>query len=230
MRAFPRALIGALGLGLMMTVVMPAAAADRLAEADRLIRDADAIWGQDMVRIDTLLRHALTLREQALPPGDTNIADTLGMLGRNAFNQGQMPDADRWFRRQLALEEQARPFSLETARALGDLGATMREECQLPQAEQLVRRSLALRQALSADGIVWWRAGSHDNLSKIHELMGRLDDAIADTINAADVMRDTGTAGDMRRRQYTERLICLRHRLESGAPPCWPTPCPVPIS
>ncbi len=221
---------GHLALALLLAGMMPASADDRLAEAERLTQAAQAVWGRDLAQIDLWLRQALSLRELALPPGDPAIPDTLGMLGRNAFNQGQMPHAEIWFRRQLTLEEQSRPTSFEAARALGDLGATLREQCQLPEAEQLVLRSLALRQALSMEGIAWWRAGSHDNLSKVHEMMGRIDDAITDTANASEAIADTGAPGTARRQQYGERLRCLRHLPEPGALPCWPTRCPAPVA
>ena len=193
-----------------------------LAEADALIRGTDAIWMRDFSAVDTKLRQALRLRELALGPASVPVADVLGMLGRNAWNAGSYPEAERWLRRQLELEERNRPESFETSRALGDLGATLREMCRLEEAGTHVERSLAMRRRLfgATDG---WVGASLDNLSRILEMQGRLPEAEA---RAEEALAITGP-GSARLGERTERLQCLRRMQEPGwvGEPCWPRRC-----
>lgn len=192
--------------------------------ADALMEEARQAWGRDFALADKKLRQALTLREGALGGMDPRIADVLALLGRNAWNAGDYAAAEIWLRRQLAIENSARPESFEAARALGDLGATLRELCRLAEAERTADASLAMRRRVLGASDPWIGA-SLDNLSLILEMQGRLSEAEARTMEA---MRMTGGDGPVRR----QRLMCLRRMQEPGwnGQPCHPRRCVAPVS
>ena len=141
---------------------------DRLARATQDYKKALEIWGNGKSQdAETLLNHALSIREALLGPDNPSVGQVVERLGALSYNRRNYPDAEVNFRRALDIYVKAEgEESLSSAALLGDLGATLREERRFDEAKNLVERSLAVRRKLlPADDLAI--AGSLNNLGRI---------------------------------------------------------------
>lgn len=111
-------------------------------------------------------------------------AQIFGKLGEVAQIQGQLQDAERWYRKALELSRQANgPESRETMGALSDLGQFLVTLGRMDEAEQCLRDAMAIRASLGEsddDATILANLGvlldSRGNLSEAEPL---LDKALA---------------------------------------------------
>ncbi len=96
-----------------------------------------------------LLGRALTLREEALPPGSPEIAESLRRLGVLQRNRGDLEAWEEGLRRALSLQEAAlEPGDEELAHALHAPGATVLARGRAEEADTLLRRALSIEEGL----------------------------------------------------------------------------------
>ena len=140
----------------------------RIAQAQRDHDAAEALWQTGGVEeIDRLLRHALSLREEALGPDHLLVARTRDYLGRNAFNSRRFVEAERHFRDAARITiPQTGELTLDVAYYFGSIGASLREQNRFGLARPYVCHSLAIRQSLLPPGHQLI-ASSLDNLARI---------------------------------------------------------------
>ncbi|HSW31688.1 MAG TPA: serine/threonine-protein kinase [Longimicrobiales bacterium] len=137
-----------------------------------------------------LLGRALALREEALPEGSPEIAESLRRLGVLQRNRGDLEESEGSLRRALDIHEAALgPSDEEVAHTLHALGATVLARGRPEQADTLLRRALAIEEGLLG----------------------------ADQDMVANILQDLGTVGYYRGEyaeagQYWNRAVAIRER------------------
>jgi len=201
------------------------ARAETVQDVEALMAQADKVWGTKFAYIEERLIKALEIAERLTGPSSATTEAVVNKRGRNAFNAGWYPLAERMFRRDVVLSIALHGDSVPAARAMGDLAAALREQCKLDEASEQILDSIAMRRRILPPKDYAWLASGYDNLSKIRELQHRDDDAIAAQKDAVRIATQAG--GD--RAWLEQRLACLQDAGRKA--PCWPKPCkPVPIS
>jgi tetratricopeptide (TPR) repeat protein len=95
---------------------------------------------------ESLLKRALAIRENALGPSDTDVAQTLNNLGDVYRSQERYAEAAPLYHRSLAIREAVLGSDHpEVAGSLNNAAAILRSEGRYAEAEALYRRSLVIR-------------------------------------------------------------------------------------
>ena len=155
------------------------ARAETVQDVEALMAQADKVWGTKFAYIEERLIKALEIAERLTGPSSATTEAVVNKRGRNAFNAGWYPLAERMFRRDVVLSIALHGDSVPAARAMGDLAAALREQCKLDEASEQILDSIAMRRRILPPKDYAWLASGYDNLSKIRELQHRDDDAIA---------------------------------------------------
>jgi tetratricopeptide (TPR) repeat protein len=185
-----------------------------LAEANQLIVEVEALWGgYEQAAIDVKLRQALAIREAQLGPNHPLVADVIGRLGRNSWNQGDLNAAEQMFRRALNIFQQGGRDAFNIARLQGDLGATLREKGSYPEAEKLVRNSVAMRRGLNPPNPLFVAAGL-DNLGRVLAAQRRLPEAKAAIEESLALRRSALSAQDVMVQQSETLLNALQDAID----------------
>jgi len=94
---------------------------------------------------EPLLQSALALREETLPPGNPDVADSLDSLASLYVDQGRYAEAEPLYKRSLAIYEKALgPDHPEVAKSLNNLANPYMDQGRYADAEPLYKRSLAI--------------------------------------------------------------------------------------
>ena len=132
------------------------------------------------------LGRALELRERLLGANHPSVGDTLLSLGTLWEKLSRREDAERCFRRAVAVGDvfsgtcaahEAATAAGATARALNALGLLLHATERAAEAKQVLQRSLALRCA--ADATATDVAVAAANLGTVHLTLNELDEAVA---------------------------------------------------
>lgn len=153
--------------------------------------------GDDYVEADSALHRALSILLGTLDPDHPAVSYVTQALGNLAYNRGQLPDAERWFRRTLAQRQRgsARDNPAVTVQTLTALGHTLRDEGS-PEAAKVFRQADSLARA---------------RLDPLNPFGRRAE------IGLALVLADSG-AREASDSLYTEGMIALAARIGAGHP------------
>lgn len=161
--------------------------ADTLTELARLV----TIRG-DYERAESLARHALEIRDALGEP--TGIVHAAGELGMVLHRRDRLDEAERHYRRALALARAELGAHPLTPRALHTLGSLLEQRGQLDEAEQLHREGLELRRSLVGE-LHLDMIESHYNLAMVQYRRGQYELALQSHQRGLEVIRTVTPQG-----------------------------------
>ncbi len=125
---------------------------------------------------ESLLRDALSVREEELGPEAVEVADSVNKVAVFLAQTGRLADAKPLFARALEIrEEQLGPNDLNVAQSLNNLAIAVRRLGDHDAAIPLTERALAIRERVQPESALV--ADSSTNLGNIYFEVGRSEDA-----------------------------------------------------
>ena len=128
---------------------------------------------------EPLLEEALAIREKALGPNHSGVAQSLNNLGHLYERQGRYDEAEPVIQRSVSIrEETLGPNHPDVAQSLNNLGGIYERQGRYDEAEHVIQRSVAIREealGLNHPDV----AQSLDSLGHLYHLQGRYEEGVS---------------------------------------------------
>jgi serine/threonine-protein kinase len=162
-----------------------------VAESMVHLADLMRMYGEEMVRAESLYREALEMQRRALGANHPARMHALGSLAELLSERGEHSAAERLLREALDLRRAAfGPGHRAVAEGLDHLAAEFQRQGRLGEAERLRREALTIwRDALGPDH--WAVSGALIGLGDVLVARGRYDEAEALYLEALEIRRAT---------------------------------------
>ncbi len=189
----------AMGTSASIPDVLAAAAARAqvdLAESPRVLAAVRSVLGRAYLglgmydKAEEHIRAGLTLREDILPRGHHDIAESKLDLAHLHYARGELKEAEGLLRESLAVHQHQRgEKNQDTARVWNDLGAVLRAAGKIDEAEVACRTALEIRRAIADSRDTIEIAESLNNLAGVQRQKGNTAAAIVSLEESARIRK-----------------------------------------